>query len=95
MAVTTMSTFTSEMFKVRRSSRSSWIKLNFFADHILTLRQSLADYERMLSSSHPTYLAHLRLSVSTSKSGSDKAIAMLTTVSMAVLVMQGVIGESI
>jgi magnesium transporter len=47
----------------------------------------------MLSQSHPTYLSHLRLSVSKSKSGSDKAIALLTVISMAILVMQAVIGE--
>ncbi|KAI0094857.1 hypothetical protein BDY19DRAFT_914959 [Irpex rosettiformis] len=69
-----------------------YIYLGDVQDHILTLQQSLAHYERMLSQSHPIYLSHLRLSVSASKSGSDKAIAMLTMVSMAVLVMQVVIG---
>lgn len=61
-------------------------------DHILTLQQSLAHYERMLSQSHPTYLTHLRLSVSKSKAGSDKAILYLTVISLAVLCMQAVIG---
>ena len=46
----------------------------------------------MLSQSHPTYLTHLRLSASKAKSGSDKAIVILSMVSMAVLVSQAVIG---
>lgn len=46
----------------------------------------------MLSQSHPIYLAHLRLSASKSKSGSDKAILYLTVISMAVLCMQAIIG---
>ncbi|KAJ3558813.1 hypothetical protein NM688_g704 [Phlebia brevispora] len=61
-------------------------------DHILTLQQSLAHYERMLSQSHPTYLTHLRLSASKAKSGSDKAIVILSIISMAVLITQAVIG---
>lgn len=61
-------------------------------DHILTLQQSLAHYERMLSQLHPTYLTHLRLSASKSKAGSDKAILYLTVISMAVLCIQAVIG---
>ncbi|KAI0692787.1 hypothetical protein BC835DRAFT_1277026 [Cytidiella melzeri] len=69
-----------------------YVYLGDVQDHILTLQQSLAHYERMLSHSHPTYLAHLRLSASKSKSGSDKAIALLSILSMAVLVMQVVLG---
>lgn len=61
-------------------------------DHILTLQQSLAHYERMLSQSHPTYLTQLRLSVSKSKAGSDKAILLLSVISMAVLCVQAIIG---
>ncbi|KAI0756922.1 hypothetical protein C8Q80DRAFT_1333657 [Daedaleopsis nitida] len=61
-------------------------------DHILTLQQSLAHYERMLSQSHPAYLSHLRLSVSKAKSGSDKAIVSLTVVSLGVLCVQTLIG---
>lgn len=61
-------------------------------DHILTLQQSLAHYERMLSQSHPNYLSHLRMSVSKAKSGSDKAIVTLTTVSLGVLCVQTLIG---
>ncbi|KAI0724624.1 hypothetical protein C8T65DRAFT_599267 [Cerioporus squamosus] len=61
-------------------------------DHILTLQQSLAHYERMLSQSHPTYLSQLRTSVSKAKSGSDKAIVALTVVSLGVLCVQTLIG---
>lgn len=64
----------------------------FHPDHILTLQQSLAHYERMLSQSHPTYLTHLRLSASKANAGSAKAIVILSTVSIGVLVVQGVIG---
>ena len=63
-------------------------------DHILTLQQSLAHYERMLSQSHPTYLAELRLAVSKTKSGADKAIVYLSVISMGVLCVQTLIGES-
>ncbi|KAJ4486063.1 hypothetical protein J3R30DRAFT_3281636 [Lentinula aciculospora] len=61
-------------------------------DHILSLQHSLAHYERMLSQSHPTYLQQLRTHVSLTKSGADKALVYLTTVSMAVLCLQTVIG---
>ncbi|KAH9898329.1 hypothetical protein C8Q73DRAFT_727005 [Cubamyces lactineus] len=57
-------------------------------DHILTLQQSLAHYERMLNQSHPTYLSQLRLSVSKAKSNSDKAIVSLTVISLGVLCIQ-------
>lgn len=65
----------------------------WWLDHILTLQQALAHYERMLSQSHPNYLSHLRLSVSKAKSGSDKALVTLTTVSLGVLCVQTLIGE--
>ncbi|KAI0375070.1 hypothetical protein BV20DRAFT_960126 [Pilatotrama ljubarskyi] len=57
-------------------------------DHILTLQQSLAHYERMLNQSHPTYLSQLRLSVERAKAGSDKAIVSLTIISLGVLCLQ-------
>ncbi|KAI0348595.1 hypothetical protein BDW22DRAFT_1320909 [Trametopsis cervina] len=74
------------------SDHDVYVYLGDVQDHILTLQQSLAHYERMLSHSHPTYLAHLRLSATKAKTGSDKAIVVLTIVSMAVLVMQAVLG---
>lgn len=61
-------------------------------DHILTLQQSLAHYERMLSQSHPTYLMELRLSVSKAKAASDKSIVMLSIISIGVLSVQTLIG---
>ncbi|EPQ60678.1 hypothetical protein GLOTRDRAFT_31418 [Gloeophyllum trabeum ATCC 11539] len=61
-------------------------------DHILTLQHSLVHYERILSQLHPTYLSQLRVSVSTTKQGSDKAIMVLSIVSIAVLCCQAVIG---
>lgn len=61
-------------------------------DHILSLQQSLAHYERLLSQSHPTYLTELRISVSKGKSRSDNAIVYLTTISLGVLCVQTLIG---
>ncbi|EMD42062.1 hypothetical protein CERSUDRAFT_110608 [Gelatoporia subvermispora B] len=69
-----------------------YIYMGDVQDHILTLQQSLAHYERMLSQSHPNYLSHLRLSVRKAQSGTDKAIVTLTTVSLGVLCVQTVIG---
>ena len=61
-------------------------------DHILTLQQSLAHYERMLSQLQPTYLNNLRVALSLGRSSGDKAIFILTFVSMAVLPPQIIIG---
>jgi len=68
------------------------IDYSFCLDHILTLQHALAHYERMLSQSHPTYLSQLRVTVMTTKSGQDKAIMLLTIVSMAVLCNLAMIG---
>ncbi|TFY72859.1 hypothetical protein EVG20_g140 [Dentipellis fragilis] len=57
-------------------------------DHIITLQQSLAHYERMLSQSHPTHLSNLRVAVLRGRSNSDKAIMILSTVTVAVLPAQ-------
>lgn len=62
-------------------------------DHIITLQQSLNHYERMLSHSHPAYLSQLRVSQSVAKGGSDKAILLLTVVSMVVVTIQVLLGE--
>ncbi|KAI9069294.1 hypothetical protein FKP32DRAFT_1608465 [Trametes sanguinea] len=61
-------------------------------DHIITLQQALAHYERMLNQSHPAYLSQLRLLGSKSKSNSDKAIVSLTAISMGVLFIQTLLG---
>lgn len=65
-----------------------------WVDHILALQQSLAHYERLLGQSHPAYLTQLRFSVSSAKSGSDKAVVQLTTISLGVLCVQTLIGTS-
>ncbi|TFY82653.1 hypothetical protein EWM64_g1359 [Hericium alpestre] len=62
-------------------------------DHILTLQQALSHYERTLSQSHPTHLLNLRVTVLRGRSSSDKAILILTTVTIGVLPQQTVIGE--
>ncbi|KAA1471535.1 hypothetical protein DENSPDRAFT_776779 [Dentipellis sp. KUC8613] len=61
-------------------------------DHIITLQQSLAHYERMLSQSHPTHLSNLRVTVLRGRSNSDKAIMILSIVTVAVLPAQTFIG---
>jgi len=61
-------------------------------DHILTLQQLLEDYERMLSQSHPAYLSQLRASQALARGGTDKAILVLTMVSMMALCIQCFVG---
>ncbi|EGO26313.1 hypothetical protein SERLADRAFT_347594 [Serpula lacrymans var. lacrymans S7.9] len=61
-------------------------------DHILTLQHSLTHYERMLSQVHPAYLFQLGMSVSKTKSGTDKALLMLTLVSLGVICVQTLYG---
>jgi len=61
-------------------------------DHILALENSLSHYERMLSQSHPLYISHIRTTVAISKGGSDKALIFLSSVSIAVLCIQTLIG---
>ncbi|KAF8585524.1 hypothetical protein K439DRAFT_1632522 [Ramaria rubella] len=68
------------------------IYLGDIQDHILSLQQSLAHYERMLSHSHPAYLSHLSVSLAQAKAGMDTALFMLTVLSVSVLAMQTVIG---
>ena len=64
------------------------IYLGDVQDHIISLNQSLIHYERMLSHSHPAYLTHLRFSLSEAKGGLDKALMLLTMVSLLVLCSQ-------
>ncbi|KAI8990503.1 hypothetical protein BD414DRAFT_483861 [Trametes punicea] len=61
-------------------------------DHIITLQQSLAHYERMLNQSHPAYLSQIRMSGEKAKSNSDKAIVSLTVISLGVVCIQTLIG---
>ncbi|KAJ7706222.1 hypothetical protein B0H17DRAFT_1036260 [Mycena rosella] len=68
------------------------IYLGDVQDHILTLENALKHYERMLSQSHPLYISHVRATVAITKSGSDKAVIFLSSVSIAVLCVQTLIG---
>ena len=63
-------------------------------DHILTLQQSLAHYERILSHSHPAYLSHLRFTMSEAKAGQETALLGLSALGLIVLAMQVITGES-
>ncbi|KAJ8595918.1 hypothetical protein M405DRAFT_782479 [Rhizopogon salebrosus TDB-379] len=63
-------------------------------DHILTLQQSLHHYEHMLSESHPAYLTQLRVSLAKTKEYTDKAILMVTVISIGILCLQLPIGLS-
>lgn len=65
---------------------------NECTDHILTLQQNLAHYERLLSQSHPFYLSKIRFSVAKTKTGTDKVFMFLTILSMAVVCVQTLIG---
>jgi magnesium transporter len=49
----------------------------------------------MLGQSHPKYLSQLSINVAQVKSGSDKAIMMLTIISIAILCIQVPIGQSV
>ncbi|KDR84946.1 hypothetical protein GALMADRAFT_1322166 [Galerina marginata CBS 339.88] len=61
-------------------------------DHILTLQHSLTHYERMLSQSHPTYLAQLRSMTETAKGGADMKLLYLTVLTVSVLCLQTLTG---
>jgi magnesium transporter len=63
-------------------------------DHILLLQTSLHHYEYILSHCQPAYLSHLSVSFSFARGGTDKAILALSTVTIGVLPMQLVLGES-
>ncbi|KAJ7103570.1 hypothetical protein B0H15DRAFT_812795 [Mycena belliarum] len=68
------------------------IYLGDVQDHILTLENALKHYERTLSQAHPLYISHIRANVAITKSGSDKAVIFLSSVSIAVLCVQTLIG---
>ncbi|KAG2369362.1 hypothetical protein BDR07DRAFT_1388471 [Suillus spraguei] len=61
-------------------------------DHILTLQQSLHHYEHMLSDSHPAYLTQLSTHLAKTKQYTDKAILMLSVVSVGIMCIQLPIG---
>lgn len=62
--------------------------MSHYLDHIITMQQSLAHYERILSHSHPAYISHLRYSLSEAKGGMDKAILALSLVTICFLATQ-------
>jgi magnesium transporter len=63
-------------------------------DHILTLQNALTHYERMLSQSHPTYLAQLRSMLEQTKGRADTHLLYLTIVSISILCLQPLTGLS-
>ena len=62
-------------------------------DHIFTLQYSLAHYERILSELSPIYLSQLRTDLAVTKSGEDKALLYLTSITVAGLCIQSCIGS--
>ncbi|KAG1881613.1 hypothetical protein C8R48DRAFT_587346 [Suillus tomentosus] len=61
-------------------------------DHILTLQQSLHHYEHMLSDSHPAYLTQLQTRLAMNKGYTDKAILVLSLISIGIPSLQIPIG---
>ena len=61
-------------------------------DHILTLQQSLAHYERMLSESHPMYLQNLHIDLLRARAKGDYEMFVLALVSVIVVPPSVVIG---
>lgn len=64
------------------------------ADHILLLQTSLVHYDYILSHCQPAFLSHLSVSAHKARGGTDIAVLALSTVTVSVLPMQVVIGES-
>jgi magnesium transporter len=54
-------------------------------DHILTLQQSLAHYERMLSESHPMYIQNLHFDLLRARAKGDYAMFVLAMVTVMVV----------
>ncbi|TDL28630.1 hypothetical protein BD410DRAFT_893604 [Rickenella mellea] len=61
-------------------------------DHIFTLQQSLAYYDRMLGHSQPAYLSQLRVSLSQAKAGMDGALFLLSVISVTIVCIQLTVG---
>lgn len=64
------------------------------ADHILSLQQSLAHYEQMLSQSHPTYLQNLQVDFFRARAKVDYAGFIFTNINMLVVLAEVPIGMS-
>jgi len=69
-----------------------YIHMGDILDHILTLQQGLAHYEKMLSESHPIYLHQLHILAWVTKSATSKAAIILTSVGVSILSNQVIIG---
>ncbi len=59
--------------------------INTRIDHIFTLQQSLAHYERMLSQSHPTYLQNLNVDFLRVRAKGDRAAFILALITVIAL----------
>lgn len=62
-------------------------------DHLLTLQQSLAHYERMLSESHPMYLQNLHMDLLRARAKGDYAMFVLAVVTVIIVPPSVIIGR--
>jgi len=69
-----------------------YIHMGDIMDHILTLQQGLAHYEKILCDSHSIYLRQLHILAWMTKADVNKAAIILTTVSVGILCIQIIIG---
>ena len=63
-------------------------------DHILLLQTSLYHYEYILAQAQPAYLSHIRWSYNITRRLISKKILVLSTVTVTILPLQTVCGES-
>ena len=66
--------------------------MRLYIDHILTLQQSLAHHERMLSESHPTYRQNLRMHLLRTRNKLDYDMFILAIVAVMILPQEMIIG---
>lgn len=64
------------------------------SDHILLMQTSLNHYEYILSHCQPAYLSHLNLAFSFTRGNISRSILALSTVTISILPMQFITGES-
>jgi magnesium transporter len=81
-----------EAANIGLSWRIGWIWLLLFVDHILTLQQSLAHYERMLSESHPMYLQNLNFDLLRARAKGEFAMFVLALVTVCVVPPSVIVG---
>jgi len=63
-----------------------YIHMGDILDHILSLQQALAHYERMLAQSHPIYLTQLDIQAIKTKAGRGRAAVILSALSAGIYV---------